>query len=899
MNEKLNSIFNPKTIAVIGASNTPHTIGYALVNNLIGKGYRGTVYPVNPKEHSIQGVRCYRQVGDIADPVDLAIISIPAPRVAAVVRECGEAGVAGAVIISAGFTESGEEGIAMSEDVKNVARAYDLRIVGPNCLGFINPHIKLNASFANTTARPGKIAFISQSGALCTSILQWARDQNVGFSYFVSIGDMIDVGFHDLIDYFGNDARTSSILIYMESLKDARRFMSAARAFARSKPILVLKAGKSKEGAKATFSHTGSLAGNDAVFEAALKRAGVIRVDTIAQLFNCAQALALQKRPRGNCLAIITNAGGPGVLATDHLIDRGGCLAKLTPESIEKLKEVLPANWSRGNPVDILGDATAERYRQAAQICIDDPNVDGILVIYTPQAITQLPSVEKEIVQVAARTSKTVLASWMVDSSYQHQNWSGLTESHIPTYTFPESAVDVFLKMYNYSRNIELLYETPSTVPQSFTPQIEPARRLLDQAVADGRQQLTEIEAKELLRFYDLPVTDSQLTTSAEEAVQVARQMGYPVVLKIVSPDIGLKTDIGGVMLNLENDQDVQVGYEYIMNRVGKERPEARIYGISVEKMIFKRYELLIGSNKDPIFGPVIVFGMGGVTVEVFKDSSIGLPPLNMALSKHIIEETKVYKLLQGFRGMPEIDVKAIQFLLFKFAYLVMDCPQIREIDINPLVVDEAGGIILDAYVVLDREFKPDPRRPYAHLVISPYPKQYVRTYALSNGKEVLLRPIRPEDEPLEKEMIARFSRQTQYFRYFGYLSQISKDLLKRSTQIDYDREIAIVAEIAEEGRASIIGEVRLLAEANNEMAEFAIAVADPWQGLGLGNEFTDYVIEIARERGIGRIYANVLKANRVMVHMFRSRGFELKSLDFTTYFAELKIEHGKLSMEN
>lgn len=514
------------------------------------------------------------------------------------------------------------------------------------------------------------------------------------------------------------------------------------------------------------------------------------------------------------------------------------------------------------------------------------------MVIYTHQAITNLPEVEKAVMQLATKTKKTILASWMSDKTYQQGKWSGLTEGQIPNYPFPESAVDVFLKMYNYSRNIKLLYETPLTVPQSFTPRIEQARSLLDRAIADGRRQLTEIEAKELLRYYDMPVTESRVTTSAEEAVKVAHELGYPVVLKIVSPDIGLKTDIGGVMLNLENDQDVKVGYEYIMNRVKTQEPDARIFGVSLEKMIFKRYELLIGSKKDPIFGPVIVFGMGGIMVEIFKDSSIGLPPLNMALAKHIIEETKVYKLLKGYRGMPEMDINAIQFLLFKFAYLVMDCPQIKEIDINLFVVDEAGGIILDAYVILDQTFKPDAHRPYSHLVISPYPKQYVKTLILKNGKEVLLRPIRPEDEPLEKEMIAHFSRQTQYFRYFGYFAQISEDLLKRSTQIDYDREIAIVAEVTENDERSIIGEVRLLAEADNEMAEFAIAVADSWQGLGLGNEFTNYIISIARERGVKCIYANVLKANRVMVHMFRSRGFQLKSIDFTTYYTELRIDN-------
>ncbi|MCO6478087.1 MAG: bifunctional acetate--CoA ligase family protein/GNAT family N-acetyltransferase [Phaeodactylibacter sp.] len=890
MNNKLDKIFRPATIAVIGASNERNTVGYALVNNLVGKGYNGTVYPVNLNEHSIQGVRCYHHVGEIEDEVDLALIATPAGSVASVVRECGQAGVGGVVVISAGFSEAGQEGLALSEEVMRYARRYQMRVVGPNCLGFINPSLNLNATFANQMALPGKIAFISQSGALCTAILDWARKQKVGFSHFVSIGDMIDIGFHDLIDYFGNDPHTSSILIYMESLKDARRFMSAARAFARTKPILVLKAGKSKEGAKATLSHTGSLAGNDAVFEAALKRAGIIRVETIAQLFNCAQGLALQQRPVGSRLAIITNAGGPGVLATDHLIGNGGALASLSEQTIARLDEALQGNWSRSNPVDIRGDATARNYRDAVEACIEDNNTDGILVILTPQAVTQAADVEREITALARRTRKTVLASWMEEDVLPREYYYRPPDNTIPSYQFPESAVDVFLKMYNYTRNIELLYETPSTMPQEFSPDSGAARALLNEAIRAGRHQLTEIEAKQLLEYYEMPVTHSQMARTAEEAVQLARNTGFPVVMKVVSPDVGLKTDIGGVEVGLNSPADVEAAFERIVESVKKACPKSEIFGISVEEMVNKRYELLIGANKDPIFGPVIVFALGGVAVEIFKDSNIGLPPLNMALAKRIIEETKVYELLKGYRNIPGADIRSIQFILYKFAYLIMDCPQIKEIDINPFVVDEKGGIVLDAYVILDQSYRETHYRPYSHLVISPYPKQYVCPFTMKNGQRVQLRPIRPEDEPLEAEMIAGFSRQTQYFRFFGYLPHVSKELLRRSTQIDYDREIAIIAEIKEGGKKMMAGEARLLADADNEAAEFAIAVADRWQGQGLGSKLTDYIIEIARERAIRKIYANVLKANSVMVEMFRRRGFVLTSVDHSTYFAEFEV---------
>ena len=889
MKSQLDKIFQPKTIAVIGASNEPKTIGSVLMSNLVGKRYKGIVFPVNPKETSIQGVKCYPKVGNISDPVDLAIIATPAATVLKVLEDCGKAGIKGVVIISAGFKEVGEAGMAMSQKLIDILRRYDMRAIGPNCLGFINPNLNLNASFANTMALPGRIAFISQSGALCTSILEWARERKVGFSHFVSIGDMIDIGFHDLIDYFGSATNTASILIYMEALSDARKFMSAARAFARNKPIIVLKAGRSREGAKATLSHTGSLAGNDDAFDAAFKRAGVIRVETISQLFDSAQALDLQKRPRGNRLAIITNAGGPGVLATDHLIQNGGALAQFSKETIGQLNQCLPPTWSHGNPVDLVGDATPERFRQAVEICLKDQNTDGILIILTPQALTTAAEVRQELAPLVRRSNKTILASWMGEEKVAFLH-NAVEKASIPSYPFPENAVDVFLKMYSYTRNIELLYETPYNIPKDFTPDVEASRKLLNGALKAGRKQLTEVEAKQLLSYYEMPVTKPQMANSPEEAVRLARKIKFPVVLKVVSPDIGLKTDIGGVMLNLKSAAEVEKAYDQILQSVSRAQPEARVFGVSVEKMINKRYELLIGAKKDPIFGPVIVFGRGGVTVEVFQDLSFELPPLNMALARRVIKGTKVNQLLKGFRGMPKADIRDIQFMLYKFAYLIIDCPQIKEIDINPMVVDENGSLVLDAYVILDQSYTPKTSRPYSHLVISPYPKHYEKRFTLTDGRVALLRPIRPEDEPLEAAMFNHLSKQTQYFRFFGFVPNVSKELLKRSTQIDYDREIAIIAEIEEDGHKRMLGEVRLLADSDHETAEFAIVVADPWQGLGLGNQFMDYVIKIGKEMGIRKINASVLKANRIMVYMFRKRGFSMKSLDHSTFYVELSL---------
>jgi acetyltransferase len=890
MHESLTKIFHPKTVAVIGASSQPHTVGYALMKNLIGSGYEGIVYPVNPKHKSIQGVRSYASITEVPDKVDLAVISTPAHTVKGIVEACGEAGVGGLLIISAGFKEVGADGEKLAEEIRAIARSYGMRFLGPNCLGFINPSLKLNASFANRMASEGRIAFISQSGALCTAILDWAHEQNVGFSHFVSIGSMVDVGFADLIDYFGNDPHTSCILIYMESLTEARRFMSAARAFSRTKPIIVLKAGRSPEGSKVALSHTGTLAGNDDAFKAAFKRAGIIQVETIEQLFDTAQALAMQKRPRGKRLAIVTNAGGAGVLATDHLVRRGGKLAQFSQLTFSKLNEILPPAWSHGDPVDVLGDASPERFREAVRLCLKDPDVDGLLAILVPQAISDPTDVAREIVPLASKTDKTILATWMGEEEVSEAR-DILEEGRIPTYRFPESAVDAFLNMYQYSENNKLLYETPATIPHEFSPDNEKARQILQEVIQEGRLTLTEIEAKKLLATHQIATMVNRLATTAEEAVSYAEVVGLPLAMKIVSPDIQHKTDVGGVFLGVRSAERAGQVFTQIIENAKKHRPEAQIDGVLLEPMIDKDHELLIGCKKDPIFGPVIVFGMGGVAVELFKDINMGFPPLNMALAKRIIEETKVYELLKGYRGMPGVDINAIQFLLYKFAYLVMDFPEIKEIDINPFVVDEHGGLVLDAKVVLDEAVIQKPVKPYSHLIISPYPKEYITSFTMKNGQHVLLRPIRPEDEPMEAELFTNLSEETKYFRFFGFVPNVTHDLLARFTQIDYDREIAIIAEVEEKGEKKMAGVVRLVSDPVTETAEFAIVVADPWQGNGLGNYLTDYGLKLAREKGIKTILASFLNANTRMRHMFEARGFTVTKNDFESSSAELKLE--------
>lgn len=882
----LDTFFNPKKIAVIGASDRKGSVGYAIMDNLINSEYEGIVYPVNNKRDAIHAIKAYDTIQEIGDKIDLAIIAVPAKFVPQVVEDCGQAGVSGVVVVSAGFQEIGKEGERLQKQILKIAREHKMRVLGPNCLGFIHPKLKLNASFASQMALPGRIAFISQSGALCTAILDWSLKNNVGFSYFVSVGSMVDLSFHDLIDYFGTDPNTDSVLIYMESITDARKFMSAARAFSRQKPIIVLKVGRSQAGAKAAKSHTGSLAGDDEIFDAAFKRAGVVRVDTMVGLFHTAKALAMQPRPQGKRMCVITNAGGPGVIASDHLSLLGGEVASLEKTTVSKLNKFLPSAWSQGNPVDILGDAGPERYAKTLDICMKDKNTDAILVILTPQAMTNPTEVAKQLVKIENSSGKTVLASWMGGKNVL-EGRQILEKGNIPIFRQGEDAIRSFMNIYKYSENLKNLYETPSATPHAFSPKTDENRMIISQAISNNRKALTEIEAKSLLQNYEIPVVDSAVAQTARQAAKLGKEIGYPVAMKILSPDILHKTEIGGVKLDINNEEEASQAYNKIMTAVRRHEPQASVDGVLIEAMVEKRYELLIGCRKDPLFGPAIVFGMGGVAVEVFKDTVIGLPPLNMSLSLQMIKSTKIYNLLKGFRNMPGVDIQAIQFLLYKFAYLVADFPEIKELDINPFAVDENGGIVLDAKVVLDETLFNKDIKPHSHLVISPYPKKYVSQFKMKNGKKVTLRPIKPEDEPLEAEMFTRFSKETERHRFFKQIGDISHEMLIRYTQIDYDREIAIIAESVSEKK--MYGVVRLIADPVTNTAEFAVVVADPWQGQGLGNKFTDLILEVAKDRGVGKVYAKFLKDNEIIKHIFEERGFEIE-YERNKGYAELNI---------
>ena len=886
---RLKKIFEPTSVAIIGATERSNSVGRVLFQNILSGGYSGNIYPVNLKHRKVFDHKCYAYLSRLPEVPDLVVIATPRGSVPSLVEQAGKLGVGGVLILTAGFKEAGRTGKKLQKEILKLANKYDLPIIGPNCLGLIHPKVGLNVTFASRMARKGRIAFISQSGALCSSILDWADDEQIGFSYFVSVGDMLNVDYADLIDYLGMDSRTTSILIYMESLHNARKFMSAARAFARRKPIIVLKSGRSEEGAIATQSHTGALAGNDAAFDAAFQRAGIVRVQSVGELFDCARALATQSRPKDNKLMILSNAGGPGVLATDRLIQQGGKLAHLSKKITKALDTALPPHCNKNNPIDLRGDASAEVFKNALEIIAQEDHADGILIIFAPQGVTDSKAVAKEVVVINKKYRKPILAVMMGEQDVK-EGREILEKGGVPVYRYPESAVDVFLYMWRYARNLELLHATPPSIPKRFVPNRELARTIINQAIENQRSSLSEAEAKQLLAAYDISILESRLATSASGAKRIAAEIGFPVAMKIEGYAIPHKTEYGGIRLNVRNQQEAIRTFNDIVENIRTNCPEAIIQGVSISPMISYMHELIIGARKDPVFGPIILFGMGGIAVEVFKDQQIGLPPLNMALALRIMERTKIYQLLKGFRSLDGVDLKSIQFTLYKFAYLVMDFPELASIEVNPFVVDQKGGIVLDAKAQLEPRAKTRLTSNYSHLAISPYPEQYTKTIQLKNGQSVLLRPIRPEDEPLEKEMFNLLSKETVYYRFFGYIPKLTHDLLIRFTHIDYDREMAIVAELNDNNKRQLIGVVRIVGDAWRQKAEYAIVVADPWHGQGLGSQLTSYILEIAKKMGFESIFATTLKSNEGMLKVFKKFGFEIKSEDFETNHAELKL---------
>jgi acetyltransferase len=866
----LDPIFLPRSVAVVGATEREGSVGRTVLWNLISHPFGGTVYPVNPKRHQVLGIRAYERLSALPEPVDLAIIAIPAAGVPAVIQECVEAGVKGAIVLSAGFKEIGPEGLELEKAIQEAARGK-LRLIGPNCLGIQNPHTGLNATFAAQMARPGNVGFISQSGALCTSILDWSLRENVGFSAFISLGSMLDVGWGDLIDYLGQDPHTHSIVLYMESVGDARSFLSAAREVALSKPIIVIKAGRTQAAAQAAASHTGSLTGSDAVLDAAFRRCGVLRVDHIEDLFDMAEVLAKQPRPQGPHLTILTNAGGPGVLATDALIRAGGSLAQLSPQTLEQLNQILPPHWSHGNPIDILGDAGPERFAQALEIVLRDPASQGCLVILTPQAMTDPTATAEKVVETWRRSGsrQPILASWMggalVDAGEQILNQAG-----IPTYRYPDQAARVFSYLWRFSDNLKALYETPA-LPPATAVERERVQPILSQARRQGRTLLTEVESKELLAAYGIPVVPTRVAESPEAAVEAAEQIGYPVVLKLYSHTLTHKTDVGGVQLNLPDAESVRRAYRQIQTNVAEKAGSQHFQGVTVQPMIrTDGYELILGSSEDPQFGPVLLFGSGGQLVEVFQDRAIGLPPLNTTLARRLMENTLIYKALKGVRGRRAVKLEALEQLLVRFSQLVAEQREIKEIDINPLLASGEGLVALDARVILRSE-----QEPPVPLAIRPYPSQY--TWPFRDG--ITIRPIRPEDEPLVIQFHRHVSDYSIYLRYFHpikYSARIAHERLIRICFNDYDREIALVAE-KQEPEATILGISRLSKRHGlPEEAEFALLVADPYQRQGIGTELLTRLIQVARCEGIQRLAGEVLSENEGMRRLCKRLGFQL-----------------------
>lgn len=881
--QDLDKLFNPHSIAVVGASDKKGSVGYALMQNLTELGYKGTIYPVNVRKPEILGLKAYQTVSQLPETVDLAIIATPAKTVPEILEQCGKAGIIGIIIISAGFKEVGPEGKALEDRILEIKKKYDLRIIGPNCLGIIRPSINLNATFAMKKAKAGNISFISQSGALGTAILDLAIHENIGFSNFVSLGSTIDVDFGDLIDYFGDDPETKSILMYVEGIRDAREFMSAARHFARAKPIIVAKAGKYGESAKAAASHTGSLTGEDMVYDAAFKRAGIVRVEEIADLFNIAEVLGMQPLPKGPNLAVITNAGGPGIMTIDALITRGGKLAELSKKTMERLNSTLPAYWSKRNPIDVLGDAKAERYKTVVEECLKDENVDGLLIIFTPQGLTDPAEIARSIVKLHSREwnpRKTLLTTFMGYEEVEEANQI-FSKNNIPTFTTPEQAVKTYMYMYQYKHNLELLYETPQEVPASSVPPTRPLLVIMRNAAKEDRDILTEIEAKHLLEYYNIPIVKTVRAGTADEAATIASQIGYPVVLKILSPQIIHKTDAGGVVLDINSEAELREGFDRIMQKAKEYNPEAEIQGVAISPMITKRgYEVILGAKADPIFGPVILFGIGGIGVELFKDVALGLPPLNRTLARRIMEETKVYQILKGYRNMPPANLKLLEETIVKFSQMLIDFPQLKEVDINPLFIDNKEAFALDARVVIDPIRVLGEVEPHQHLVISPYPKKYEAAWNLRDGRSVVLRPIKPEDEPLWLDMFHGLSDQSLRHRFFEIIKGTPLEIRVRYCNIDYDREIGIVAELYEDGHRNIIGYTRIILDPDRKSAEISFVVADQWQNLGLGSKMVDYVIEICEDKKLETIYGVTLPDNPRAIRLLKKMGFTIKQLD-------------------
>jgi len=875
----LTSLFTPKTIALFGASDRKNSVGGVVFRNLLSAGFEGQVFAINPKHDTVQGEKAYASLSDVGELIDLAVVATPASTIPAIVEACGEHGIKMMLILSAGFRETGEEGRKLEDRVTQLVERHGIRLMGPNCLGLMRPDIKLNITFGHNVAKPGNIALVSQSGAICTAILDWAEMNKIGFSAVVSTGIGADLDFGDYLDYLVSDPQTKAILLYIEGITDARRFMSSLRAAARIKPVIALKVGRHAAGAEASMSHTGALVGSDEVFSAALSRSGVLRVNSVSQLFAAAKVLSHSHyRVASDRLVIITNGGGPGVMAADRATDRGITLSQLSPDTIAALNEVLPDVWSHGNPVDIIGDAPPERYSQAVDICLADPEVDGAIVILTPQAMTAPAKVAEEIIKCAEKSKKPILTSWMGGTQVEAARHM-LTEARIPDFNMLEDAVDAFSFIGKYKRNQRLLLQTPARLTgDQATADRDGARLIIEGVLTERRKILTEPESMAILNAFKIPAAENGVAQTANAALVIAETIGYPVAMKILSPDISHKSDAGGVRLNISSAHEVRGAYNQMVEQVSQNAPEATISGVTIAKMYRNpnARELMIGMVRDPVFGPVISFGSGGINVEVMGDSAVALPPLNRRLARDLIDRTKAARMLGKFRHMPAINMEVLIDVLISVSNMACELPWIREMDINPLLVDENGAIAVDARIRVDY---PKPSTdPYNHLAIHPYPIHLITEEQLNDGTDIIIRPIRPEDAEIEQEFIRSLSAESKYFRFMNSIHELSLEMLVRFTQIDYHNEMALVAINPDPKGEEEIGVARYMTNPDKKTCEFAIVVSDKWQGKGIARLLMQKLIEIARNRGLEVMEGQVLANNYRMLELMMSLNFQVNN---------------------
>ncbi len=875
----LEYLLRPRSVAVVGASTRPRSVGNVVIRNLLEGGFAGPVMPVNPKYSAVAGVLAYADVSRLPEAPDLAVICTPPPTIPGIVAQLGAIGTRAAIVMTTGLRDwpEGELVSAMLQ----AAQPHGLRILGPNCLGVLAPGLRLNASYAHHPAATGKIAFVSQSGALCTAVLDWAKPRGIGFSHFISMGESADVDVGDLLDYLGADPSTNAILLHLETVRERRKFMSAGRAAARVKPVLVIKSGRSELGARAAQSHTGALAGSDAVFDAAIRRAGMLRVYDFTELFGAVETLARGAPVQGERLAIITNGGGPGVMAVDALIYGGGHLAELSEQTITALDAVLPRTWSRANPVDVTGDAGGERYREALSLVLEDSNVDAVLVMHAPSALGSPDEVAREVVRAVKEShgarKRPVLTTWLGDEAVVSARRQ-LADAGIRTFRTPETAVRAFLHILEYRRNQEMLMETPPSIPAAFTPDAPTARAVIERVTRRGDTLLTEPEAKEVLRAYGVPVVETRIARNPLAAGELAVEFGKPVALKILSHDITHKSDVGGVVLDLEGEKATREAAEAMVQRVQRRYPEARIEGFTVQEMVRRAgsWELVVGAASDALFGPVLMFGQGGTAVEVIRDHALALPPLNLNLAREMMSRTRIHRLLKGYCDHQPADLQAIEMTLMRVSQLLVDIPEIAELDINPLLADERGVVALDARVVLEPQLEPGASR----LAIRPYPQELEEPFVLRNQREVLLRPIRPEDEPEHHIFVSRLTPEDIRFRFFGLVRELPHSQMARLTQIDYDREMAFIASVSDEqGGRETLGVVRTVTDPNNLYAEFAIVVRSDLKELGLGKRLLVKMIEYCRARGTREMIGQVMADNRRMLGLAKSLGFKAHAI--------------------